>query len=101
VARRRVDLVEILIAQAGRADHVGDPGLRSEPGELDARGRRGEIDNRVGLDEERQRIGDDRKAARGTSRFSPSDSWMVLTTMRPMRPAAPLTISLISAIALP
>ena len=30
--------------------------------------------------------------------LTPSDSWIVRTTMRPMRPAAPLTISLMSAI---
>ena len=64
VARRRVDLVEIVVAEAGRADHVGDARLRGEPGELDARGGRGKIDDRVGFEQERQRVGDDRKAAR-------------------------------------
>ena len=121
VARRRVDLVEIVGAEAGCADHVDDARLRGEPGELDARGGRGEIDDRVSFEQKPQRVGDDRKAARRAARqhgrigakprrirrssapvsSSPSDSWIVLTTMRPMRPAAPLTISLIAAIQSP
>src|SRR5271170_1596902 len=44
--------------------------------------------------------GESRRSSAPVS-LSPSDSWIVLTTMRPMRPAAPLTISLIAAIQSP
>ena len=68
MARRRVDLVEILVGQAGRADHVGDARLRGEARESDARGGRGEIDDRVSVEQQGQRVGHDLKALRRAAR---------------------------------
>ena len=62
-----VDPVEIVVAQAGRADDVGDTRLRCEPRESDARSGRGEIDDRVGIEQQWQRIGHDLKPLRRTT----------------------------------
>ena len=54
VARRRLDLGEVVRREAGGADHVDDARLRGEGSQRDAGLGRREVDDAVGLDDERR-----------------------------------------------
>jgi hypothetical protein len=96
---------------------MDDPRLRRQFGKGEARRRCGEVEDALCLGEERQRIVADRKAVGAepgqlariaaklrnsgpfAARVTPGVSAMTRISVRPIRPAAPVTISPISLMA--